>query len=412
MKGMFAAVKEASRKLLRNSGEQRTSYILDFAKEIHRKKDLLIEANDRDLATAKDLSTSLYQRLKLDTVKLDAIAEGIELLAKMPDPIGSVVKTTILDDNLTLSKVLVPLGVLGIIFESRPDVIPQILSLAIRSGNGVILKGGKEASNTNEAFMGIIRELNEKHKYFPGSWAVLLSDRASAMAMLDCPESIDLIIPRGSNALVSEIVSKSKVPVLGHADGVCHIYVDRDANFDQAISIILDAKTQYPAACNAVEMVLLHEEIAEGFVSSLVGSLKDAGVVVHYPAKEDRWRTEYGDLEIGLLRVPSIENAICHINTYGSHHTDVIITANSDAQQQFFSEVDSACVFANCSSRFADGQRFGLGAEVGIATGKLHARGPVGIEGLLTTQYQLVGDGHRVATYTGSNAKKFLHRTL
>lgn len=412
MKDLFRSVKTASRALLGMSAQQRTAYLSDFASLIIDHKKELLEANQKDLIEASDYSTAIQQRLTLNSAKLDSITDGIKTISSLTDPVGATIDSTLLDDTLVLHKVTVPIGVLGIIFESRPDVIPQILSLAIRSGNGVILKGGKEASNTNSAFMGIITKLNTLHPHFPKEWAVLLRERSAALAMLECPESIDLIIPRGSNALVAEIMSKSKVPVLGHADGVCHIYIDTDADLKKSIEIIIDAKTQYPAACNAVEMILIHKAIAEEALAALLPALGAAKVTVRYPVEPAEWHTEYGDLTVGIHLVDSIDAAIYHINMHGSHHTDVILSNSEIAQQQFLRNVDSACVFVNCSSRFADGQRFGLGAEVGIATGKLHARGPVGIEGLLTTQYRLLGDGHIVAPYTGDHAKTFLHRKI
>jgi glutamate-5-semialdehyde dehydrogenase len=313
---------------------------------------------------------------------------------------------------------------IGIVFESRPDVIPQILSLILKSGNAVVLKGGREAVYSNNAFMKLVGDLNQRCAYLPEGWAALLDSREAVQAMLNYPQYVDLIIPRGSNQLVQSIMAATKIPVLGHADGVCHLYVHASANLKQATALAIDAKIQYPAACNALETLLVDEAIAAEFLPTFAEGARQANVVLRgcdqsqsilpdlEAATEADWRTEYGDLTLAVKVVSSLETAIAHINQFGSHHTDAIVAQDTAALERFMNAVDSACVFANASTRFADGFRFGLGAEIGISTAKTHARGPVGLEGLVIYKYKLRGNGQVVADYTGVNAKPFLHEAL
>jgi glutamate-5-semialdehyde dehydrogenase len=315
-----------------------------------------------------------------------------------------------------------PIGVIGVVFESRPDALVQISSLALKSGNAVLLKGGAEAADTNRILARTIAEAAARAG-IPDGWFALLETRDDVRAMLDLDGYIDLLIPRGSNAFVRHIMDNTRIPVLGHAEGVCHVYIDRAADLEMAVSIIVDSKTQYVAACNAAETVLLHEAVAANLLPALAAALTDCGVEIRgcpataafidvVPATAADWRTEYLDLIVSIRVVDSLESAIDHINRYGSGHTDVIVSAESDRAAAFIRGVDSAGVFVNCSSRFADGYRFGLGAEVGIATGKIHARGPVGLDGLTTSSWRLVGRGHVVADYAGDRARPFTHRRL
>ena len=406
--------------------EQKNTALEKFAHIIETHADFLLRENQKDIekAEAEGLSQVLYQRLKLDSGKIKQLVQGIRDLIKLSDPAGQVLSTTQLDEGLILEKVSVPLGVIGIIFESRPDVIPQILSLILKSGNAVVMKGGREAFHSNAAFMQLVTQLNHSCPFLPAHWAHLLESREAVHEMLNYPQYIDLVIPRGSNQLVQSIMAATKIPVLGHADGICHIYVHASANLTQAIPLIIDAKIQYPAACNALETLLIDEAIAKPFLPVFAAAAEKAGITLKgcnrtqqqlsqiEPATEEDWRTEYGDLTLAVKIVNSAQEAIEHINHYGSHHTDAILAEDAPVIAWFFNTVDSASVFANASTRFADGFRFGLGAEIGISTAKTHARGPVGLEGLVIYKYQLWGSGQIVADYAGENAKPFLHRPL
>ncbi|WP_373531315.1 glutamate-5-semialdehyde dehydrogenase [Vampirovibrio sp.] len=408
------------------STAQKNEALSQFAVIIERNTALLLAENQKDIAQAeKDgLTTSLYQRLKLDEGKIRQLAQGIRDLIKLPDPAGQVLSRTQLDERLILEKQTVPLGVIGIIFESRPDVIPQILSLILKSGNAVVLKGGREAVYSNQAFMGLVAELNRACPFLPAGWATLLDSREAVQEMLNYPQYVDLIIPRGSNQLVQSIMAATKIPVLGHADGVCHFYIHPSADLAQAISLAIDAKIQYPAACNALETLLVDQAVALQYLPRFAEAAHQAGIALKgceqtrailpqiEPASDADWRAEYGDLTLAIKVVADLESAIGHINQYGSHHTDAIAAKDPEALERFMNAVDSACVFANASTRFADGFRFGLGAEIGISTAKTHARGPVGLEGLVIYKYKLRGEGQIVADYVGVNAKPFLHQPL
>jgi len=437
LESTLQAVKSAFLEVSTLTTEQKNQALNQFVEIIEQNADYLLAENQKDIVQAQqdELTPSLYQRLKLDASKISQLVQGIRDLVRLPDPAGRVLSSTQLDDGLILEKVTVPLGVIGIIFESRPDVIPQILSLILKSGNAVVLKGGREATHSNQAFMKLVEQLNATCSWLPAHWATLLDGREAVQQMLNYPQYVDLIIPRGSNQLVQSIMANTKIPVLGHADGVCHLYVHSSADIDQAIKVAVDAKIQYPAACNAMETLLVDEVIAPAFLPRFVEKAQGAGIVLRVcdqtmkilsesprsmtsssskveSATEADWRTEYGDLTLSVKVVPSLDKAIEHINHYGSHHTDVILTSDSAALERFLNAVDSACVFANASSRFADGFRFGLGAEIGISTAKTHARGPVGLEGLVIYKYKLRGSGQVVADYAGANAKPFQHKAL
>jgi len=387
----------------------------------------ILAANAADCQAAKEegISSALYARLKLDATKLQAAIAGVRDVASLPDPVGAVQIHRQLDDGLVLRRITCPLGVLGVIFEARPDAAMQISSLAIKSGNGVILKGGKEAVRSCEALVRAIRQGLEQTGLDP-SVVQLLTTREETLALLNLDQFIDLIIPRGSNSFVRFVQDHTRIPVLGHADGICHLYVDKAADIDQAIAIAVDSKTQYPAACNAIETMLVHQQIAREFLTQVVIPLQQHGVELRGDdgtrailagnsinvATDADWSTEYSDLILAIKLVDSLPDAIAHINTYGSRHTDAIVTTDAKAAAIFMAQVDAAGVYHNCSTRFADGFRYGFGAEVGISTQKLPPRGPVGLDGLVTYKYQLVGNGQIVATYAGATAKPFNHRDL
>jgi glutamate-5-semialdehyde dehydrogenase len=388
--------------------------------ETYTSEILAANAADCQMAQAEGLAAPLIARLKLDEPKLKGAIAGVGDVAKLPDPVGAVQIHRELDAGLVLSRVSCPLGVLGVIFEARPDAVVQISSLAIKSGNGVILKGGKEAIRSCEVLVKAIRQGLEKVGIDPAV-VQLLTTREETLELLKLDEFVDLIIPRGSNSFVKFVQENTRIPVLGHADGICHVYVDRSADIPKAIQITVDSKTQYPAACNAIETLLVHQAIASDFLLEAVVALQNKNVELRGDdrtleilniarATEADWSTEYSDLILAIKIVDSIDEAIAHINTYGSRHTEAIVTENAQAAATFMNQVDAAGVYHNCSTRFADGFRYGFGAEVGISTQKMPPRGPVGLEGLVTYQYRLVGNGHIAATYTGKNAKPFTHR--
>ena len=384
----------------------------------------IVAANQQDLdLSARDgLAAPLLKRLRFDAAKIGEACEGLAALIDLDDPVGVTLNATELDQGLELYKVSRPIGVIGVIFESRPDALVQISSLCLKSGNAVLLKGGSEAARTNRILAEIITAAGQETGLPPG-WLALLESRADVAGMLALDQYIDLIIPRGSNAFVKHIMDNTHIPVLGHADGICHVYLDRSADADMAVRIAVDSKCQYVAVCNAAETILVHEAQAENFLPALQKALEARGVEIRgcektrriidvKPAVEEDWRTEYLDLIVSVKVVASLDAAVQHINTYGSGHTDVIVTAERQRAMRFMDLVDSADVFWNCSSRFSDGFRFGLGAEVGISTNKIHARGPVGMEGLMIYQWRLLGQGHIVADYAGDQAKPFKHIKL
>lgn len=402
-----------------------------IAEELILNKNLILLANEKDLTEAKmlvekgELSQPLYKRLALTEAKFNEMVQGIKDVAKLEDPVGKVFLETELDDGLILRKISCPIGVIGIIFEARPEVVVQISSLAIKSSNVVILKGGSEALNTNIELVRIINNVLLQYKEIPEGAINLIKTREEVKSMLELDEYIDLLIPRGSNEFVKYIQNNTRIPVLGHSDGICHIYVDESIDEELASKVIIDSKTDYPAACNAVETLLIHRNLSNTYVVNLLDKLQSAGVEVLLPlplqekrglsgyksATEEDWKTEYTDLILSVKEVESLLEAINHINKYGSGHTDCIITNNKNNAEEFMGKVDSAGVYWNASTRFADGFRYGFGAEVGISTNKTHARGPVGLEGLLIYKYQLIGQGQVVADYS-KGVKTFKHRKI
>lgn len=391
--------------------ETRNAALAAIAAAIRERKDALMEANRLDLAAAeeKGIPAPVMKRLKFDEGKIAEVLGGIESLMGLPDPLSRVLLRRELDQGLTLVKESCPIGVIGVIFEARPDAMVQVSTLCIKSGNCVILKGGSEARNTNRALFGVIQEAAASAG-LPEGALMLAETHDDIDQLLDCHESIDLLIPRGSNQFVQHIMNNTKIPVMGHADGICHVYADRSADTAKAVRIIADAKTQYPAACNAAETLLVHKDAAARLLPALAeeferlhvtlkGTPEVSSLVSCQPADEADFSTEYLDYIISAKIVDSLDEAIEHINRYGSHHTDAIITEDPAAAERFMQLVDSAGVYHNCSTRFADGFRYGFGAEVGISTGKLHARGPVGLDGLVTYKYRLTGDGHIVGEY-------------
>ena len=423
--------RRAARALARLSGEQRNRVLLVCADRIEARSGEILEANQADcdiLAGAVGegkVSQALLKRLKTSAEGVREMAARVRDVAGLEDPLAHTLATTELDEGLTLYKVPCPLGVIAVIFESRPDVVPQVGSLAIKTGNGLVLKGGAEALRTNRVLVDIWREALAGENPALADSICLLEARAEVMQVLEMDREIDLVVPRGSTEFVNFVFQHSRIPVLGHGAGICHIYVDRAADLKMAKEVVIDAKVQYPAACNSVEKVLVHESVAERFLPELVGGLQSAGVEVRgcertrqltpglnvIAATEEDWSTEYSDLKITVKVVHNLEEAIQHIDRYGSRHTEAILTQDQSVAEQFLDEVDAASVFHNASTRFADGFRYGLGAEVGISNSKLHARGPVGLEGLLTYKWKLKGSGQVVGDYA-EGRKKFRHRRI
>ena len=418
--------RQASFALAASSAQVRDGALLAVADALQDGKEAIFAANAQDLEAAKaeGLSAPALKRLKFDQGKLDDVCAGLRALAQMEDPIGHEQLRTELAEGLILSRVSCPIGVVGVIFESRPDALVQIAGLCLKSGNAVLLKGGREAMRSNRALFDVMKQASEASGV-PEGWAGLLTTREEVGAMLAMDEYIDLIIPRGSNSFVRYIMDNSRIPVLGHSDGVCHVYLDAACDVRMAARVTVDAKTQYPAACNAAETLLVHKDAAAKALPAVAGALHVAGVKMKADARaqalmpgipcesatEADWKAEYLDNVIAIRIVDSLDEAIAHINRYGSHHTDCIITEDEQAAQRFFALVDSAGVYQNCSTRFADGYRYGFGAEVGISTGKLHARGPMGLEGLCSYKYILRGHGDVVADFADGR-RSFTHREL
>ncbi len=406
---------------------------------LEQQAELILAANQQDVtaAIAAQLPSALIARLKLDATKLKNMIAGVRDVIRLDDPIGDRQIHRELDTGLVLERVSCPLGVIGVIFEARPDAVTQIAALGIKSGNGIILKGGSEAIHSCEAIAAVMHEALEKlylaENGVSPNVVQLLTTRAETLALLKMDKLIDLIIPRGSNQFVRYIQENTIIPVLGHADGVCHLYVDLAADLTKAVAIAVDSKTQYPAGCNAIETLLVHSAIASEFLPLVLVALQERGVELRgcdrtqkvsqkvsgataiikvNPATESDWSTEYCDLILSIKIVDSVQAAIAHITTYGSKHTEAIVTEDGAIAEIFMSDIDAAGVYHNCSTRFADGFRYGFGAEVGISTNKMPPRGPVGLEGLVTYKYRLIGNGHIVASYAGANAKAFTHRDL
>ncbi|MEB3166243.1 MAG: glutamate-5-semialdehyde dehydrogenase [Cyanobacteriota bacterium] len=418
-----AAVRRAAMALGQCSDAQRREAVLAMAAALERASGRIEAANRADLeaAAAEGLAPALVARLRLDGAKLAAAIEGVRQVAQLPDPLGRRQLHTELDEGLVLERLTVPLGVLGVIFEARPDAVMQIASLAIRSGNGALLKGGREAMRSCAAIHAALLEGLAASAVDPQVLA-LLTTREESLGMLRLDGLVDLIIPRGSNALVRFIQDNTRIPVLGHADGICHLYVDAAADPAQALRLAIDSKTQYPAACNAIETLLVHRAIAPLFLAEAVPAFAAAGVElrgdaaaralgVPGEASEADWSTEYSDLILSVKVVDDLEAALAHIARYGSRHTDAIATTDAAAADRFLAAVDSAGVYWNASTRFADGFRYGFGAEVGISTQTLPPRGPVGLEGLVTYRYRLRGQGHIAADYARGD-RQFSHRSL
>ena len=420
------AAKSASRKLATLSSEQKNAALEMIAKALEQNAAEILAANaedvrdSEDLVRAGELSQALLKRLHLDAAKLAEMVRGVRAVAELPDPSGKILERRLLDTGLELHKVSCPLGVLAVIFEARPDAVTQISALAVKSGNAVILKGGREVERTTEVLVSIMRSALASTSV-PADAICVVYGREAVASLLAMDDCIDLVIPRGSNALVQHIQQNTRIPVLGHADGVCHAYVDSAADLEMALALVVDSKVQYPAVCNALETALIDQKIAATFLPRLMKRFADKKVRVRGCARsktivpeiellsEEEWHTEYSDLIAAVRVVDGIDEAIDHINRHGSHHTDAIITNDAAGAERFMNEVDSANVFHNASTRFSDGYRYGFGSEVGISTSKLHARGPVGLEGLVTYKYKLYGSGQTVAEYAGPGRKKFLH---
>jgi len=406
------------------SGDVKNTALAAIADALKANSAKIIAENELDLADTKkdNTATPLVKRLKFDQSKIADVCAGIESLINLEEPVGKTLEARELDKGLELYKVSCPIGVIGVIFESRPDALVQISTLCLKSGNGVLLKGGSEAKRTNRVLANIISEAAVKAG-LPQGWLGLLETRDDVAAMLKLNKYIDLIVPRGSNEFVQHIMKNTTIPVMGHADGICHVYVDSEADADMAVNITVDSKTQYCAVCNALETLLVHSDIAQTFLPKVKDALQAKGVEIYgcektaaiidvKAATEEDWKTEYLDLTLSIKVVGSIDEAIDHINKYGSGHTDCIVTNDTAKAAKFMDLVDSGDVFFNCSTRFSDGFRYGLGAEVGVSTNKIHARGPVGLEGLLIYKWRMIGGGHIVSDYAGADAKAFTHTEL
>jgi glutamate-5-semialdehyde dehydrogenase len=415
--------KQASIYLAGTSKETKDKALHAIANGLDKNRQEIISANKQDLEDSEknNLAQPLLKRLKFDDKKLDGVIEGIKSLMDIPDPVGETLSATALDNGLELYKVSCPIGLIGVIFESRPDALVQISTLCLKSGNSVLLKGGSEAKNTNRILTEIIQQSSRESGIAEG-WVQLLESRAEVNEMLGLDAFIDLIIPRGSNEFVRYIMDHSNIPVLGHADGICHLYIDAAADPDMAVNLAVDSKVQYVAVCNALETLLVNEMIAPKVMTRLKEQLEEHHVEIRgcektrtfvdvKAATENDWKTEYLDYILSIKIVEDMDEAIAHINTYGSHHTDVIVTSDKNEAAQFMNLVDSGNVFWNCSTRFSDGYRYGLGAEVGISTNKIHARGPVGLEGLLIYKWKLIGNGQAVQGYADGH-KKFQHQAI
>jgi len=431
VRAVAESAKRASRALATITAERRSEAVRAAAELIEQSRTHLLEANSQDLTAAGDMlargeiNLATFERLRLNDKKIAEMTRSMLAVSELPDPVGRVLQRTELDSGLVLEKVTCPLGVLAIIFEARPDAITQISALGLKSANAVILKAGREVECTAVALVEIIRQALAKSG-LPEDAVALVTGRETVHELLGMPDLIDMVIPRGSKQLVEFVQANTRIPVLGHAEGICHIYVDEGASPEMALEIIDDAKTDYPAACNAVETVLVHERIAADFLPKLDERLRKKQVVLRGCEKtrailadqpveaigETEWRREYSDLVVAIRVVKSIDEAIEHIHTFGSSHTETIVTDDPHAAERFLAEVDAAGVFHNASTRFADGYRYGFGAEVGISTSKLHARGPVGVEGLTTYKYVLLGAGQVARSYQGADAKPFTHKRL
>ncbi len=416
--------RQAAQQLVTLDTAAKNQALTAIAQALEAETAAILAANRADMERSQQagLARALLQRLQLSADKLASNIRGVQDVRQLPDPVGQRQLHRELDAGLVLERVTCPLGVLGVIFEARPEAVIQITALALKSGNAVILKGGQEATDSCQVLVQAIQR-GLQGTAIPPTAVQLLTTRAEIQQLLELDQYVNLLIPRGSNAFVRYIQDHSRIPVLGHADGLCHLYVDRQVDIPQAIALAVDSKTQYPAACNAIETLLVHEAIAAEFLPPCAAALVAQGVKLRgdeatqkiipvAPATAADWGTEYLDLILAIRVVDSLETAINHINTYGSGHTEAIATTDAQAAAQFVAQVDAAGVYHNCSTRFADGFRYGFGAEVGISTHRLPPRGPVGLEGLVTYKYRLWGQGQVVATYSGAQAKPFTHRDL
>jgi glutamate-5-semialdehyde dehydrogenase len=415
------AARAASLLLAATPASDKDAALLRVADALEAHSAEIARANAGDLAQAVDagLPDPILQRLKFDAAKISAAATGVRSLAALPDPVGRTLLSTELDEGLDLYRVTCPLGVVGVVFESRPDALVQIACLCLKSGNAALLKGGAEALGTNRAVAAVMAEAS-RGEGIPDGWFTLLETRSDVGELLEMDDLVDLVVPRGSNAFVRYIMDHTRIPVLGHADGICHVYADRSCDPAMAVRVMVDAKTQYVSVCNAAETFLVHADAAPSLLPPLMAALADRGVaVVGCPrtvaatgclaATEEDWSTEYLDRKVSIRIVDDLDAAIAHVNRYGSKHTDAIVAEDREAAARFLERVDSGNVFWNCSTRFSDGFRYGFGAEVGVSTSKIHARGPVGLEGLVTYKYKLLGHGQVVDDYA-SGRRRFLHR--
>ncbi|MGZ8375630.1 MAG: glutamate-5-semialdehyde dehydrogenase [Gemmatirosa sp.] len=430
VRALATAAKAASRTLAALPSDARREAVLDLAEALTDAREAILAANACDVHDARSavaagaLGAGTLQRLVLDAQKLDEMAAQMRAVAGQAEPVGRLLERTMLDDGLELRRVSCPIGVVAAVFEARPDAVTQIVALTLRSANAVVLKPGREVRRTARALVDALHARLARGGVLPPAAIAMVDDRAAVDVLLTLDDLIDLVVPRGSQALVRSVMARTRIPVLGHAEGVCHVYLDASAEPAMAIGLVLDAKVQYPAACNAVEVVLVHRDAAPALVPLLVTALAAHGVAMSGCARtaalaaevslaaDGDWRTEWGGPRLTIGVVDDVDAAIAHVNAHGSHHTDAIVTADEGAAAAFLQRVDSACVFHNASTRFADGHRFGLGAELGIGTGKLHARGPVGLDGLVTYKWELRGAGQRVASYVGRDARPFQHARL
>ena len=430
VRSLAVAAKQAAREISAASETQRNQALEAVAQGLEQEAGAILEAHAEDVREAQaavtrgELARVLLERLALSPAKFESMIAGVRAVAKLPDPIGRVLERTTLDTGLELEKVSCPLGLLAVIFEARPEAVTQISSLAIKSANAVILKPGREVARTAGALVAAMRRALRTQTAIPEALVTDIHERTEVDELLGLDDVVDLVIPRGSYALVRHVQAHTRIPVLGHSEGVCHIYVDDAADFAMALEIIDDAKTDYPAACNAVETVLVHRDIAASFLPALAERMRARGVrlrgsrevIAALPGtlmelvEEDEWHMEYGDLILAVKVVGGLGEAMEHIARYGSAHTDAIVTEDAEVAKIFLAQVDSAGVFHNASTRFSDGYRYGFGAEVGISTSRLHARGPVGLAGLTTYKYVLRGGGHVARDYQGPAAKAFVHR--
>jgi glutamate-5-semialdehyde dehydrogenase len=428
---LIRRARKAAHVLATLSGERRNEALLAAANAIEARAEEILAANEKDCAAAQqavergELSRAMFARLRTTERGVAEMAARVRDVARLPDPLHRRLSTMELDDDLVLHKETCPLGVVGVVFESRPDVVPQISSLALKSGNAVCLKGGAEAAETNAVLVSIWRDALTAFPDIPADSVVLIHTREDVAQILTLHEEIDLIVPRGSDQFVRYVMENSRIPVLGHGEGICHVYVHGDADLQKAIDVAYDSKVQYPAVCNAMETLLVHGGIAPVFLPLMIAEFRKAGVEVRgcprtmelakgqevIPATEEDWKKEYSDLIVSIKVVDGVNEAIEHINRYGSRHTESIVTESHDVASRFMEFVDAANVFQNASTRFSDGFRYGLGAEVGISTGKLHARGPVGLEGLTIYKYKLFGKGQTVASYS-KGQRTFKHRSI